>query len=103
MSGLGVDPRRRLGRQCEPEALQQDLLIAVRLGMARQDNVAAIGGREVQVDHLHGLDFSKTALGVRPGVRARRRCLRVTCRQKAMKATKMWASMPIPKVLENFP
>ncbi len=42
-------------------------MIAVRLGMARQDNVAAIGGREVHVDHLHGLEFSKTALGVRPG------------------------------------
>ncbi len=59
MSGLGGDPRRRLGRQGEPEALQQDLLIAVRLGIARQHDLAPVGGREVHVDHLHGLEFFK--------------------------------------------
>ncbi len=54
---LGGDPGRRLGRQGELEALQQDLLVAVGLGIARQDDVAPVGGRQVDVDHLHGLEF----------------------------------------------
>lgn len=58
MSGLGGDPRRRrLGRQSEPEALQQDLLILVRLGIAWQHDLAPVGGRQLDVDHLHGLEL----------------------------------------------
>src|SRR5258707_1574366 len=46
------DARRRLGRQIELELLHQQLLFGVEFGVAAQDQRAAIGGREVDVEHL---------------------------------------------------
>ncbi len=48
------DSRRRLRRQGEAELLEQDFLVGVGLGVAAQDQGAAVGGREVHVEHLHG-------------------------------------------------
>ena len=48
------DARWRLGRQVELELLHQNLLIGVEFGVAAQDQRAAIGGGEVNVEHLDG-------------------------------------------------
>ena len=55
--GGGGDTGWRLGRQGQLEPLQQEQLVAVRLGIARQDEMAAVGGRQIHVDHLHGAEF----------------------------------------------
>ncbi len=57
--GVGSDPGRRLGRESELQLLQENLLIGFRLGIAWQDDVAAVGGGEMDIDHLHGLEFFK--------------------------------------------
>jgi hypothetical protein len=48
------DARWRLGRQVELELLHQELLVDVQFGVAGQDQLAAIGGREVDIEHLDG-------------------------------------------------
>src|SRR6266849_9257215 len=50
----GGDARRRLGRQIELELGHQELLFGVEFSVAAQDQHAAIGGREVDVEHLDG-------------------------------------------------
>ena len=65
---VGGDAWRRLGRQAELQLLQEDLLIMVRLGIARQHDMAAVRGGQVDVDHLHGLELFQD----RPGSEARR-------------------------------
>lgn len=51
------EPRCWLVRQGELELLQDDLLVLVQLGVARQDDLAAVGGRQVDIDHLNGGHF----------------------------------------------
>jgi len=46
------DAWRRLGRQIELELLRQKLLFGIEFGVAAQDQCTAIGGREVDVEHL---------------------------------------------------
>ena len=48
------DPRRGLLRQGHAELVQQKLELLVRSGMARQDEVPAVGGRQVDIHHLDG-------------------------------------------------
>jgi hypothetical protein len=48
------DARGRLGRQIELELLHEEFLISVQFGVAAQNQRAAIGGREVHVEHLDG-------------------------------------------------
>src|SRR5229473_4728232 len=48
------DARWRLGRQIELESLHEKLLVGVQFSVAAQDQCAAIGGREVDVEHLDG-------------------------------------------------
>src|SRR5882672_2734317 len=48
------DARGWLGRQVELESFHQKLLVCVQFGVAAQDQRAAIGGREVDVEHLDG-------------------------------------------------
>ena len=48
----GGDSRRRLGRQGEAKPFQQESLVRVGFGVATQDQGAAIGGREVDIEHL---------------------------------------------------
>ena len=50
----GGDARRRLGRQIELELLHEELLFGVQFSVAAQDQCTAIGGREVDVEHLDG-------------------------------------------------
>ncbi len=51
------ESRGWLGRQGEFEPLQDDLLIDLRLGIARQDDFAAVGGRQVDIDHADRRHF----------------------------------------------
>ena len=48
------DARWGLGRQIKLELLDQKLLVGVQFGVAAEDQGAAIGGREVDVEHLDG-------------------------------------------------
>ena len=50
----GRNPGRRLFRQFQVELVQEELVIRVRLGMARQDQPPTIGGRQMNIDHLEG-------------------------------------------------
>ena len=50
----GSDPWRGLRGQVEVELRYQELLVGVQFGVAAQDQRAAIGGREVDVEHLDG-------------------------------------------------
>ena len=43
-----------MGRQIELELVHQELLFGVQFRVAAQDQHAAIGGREVDVEHLDG-------------------------------------------------
>src|ERR1700686_2328959 len=70
-----------LRRQFEVELLEQDLLFGVELGIAAQDQGAAIGCREVHVEHLHGSELVEHG----PGSEAR--CQRAQSRaQRDVKA-----------------
>ena len=48
----GADPWRGLLRQGHAELVQQKFVLLVRSGVARQDEVPAIGGRQVDIHHL---------------------------------------------------
>ena len=50
----GGDFRRCLGRQSEVESLEQQLQFGLGLGVAREDQLAPIGGGHVYIDHLDG-------------------------------------------------
>jgi hypothetical protein len=60
MGGLRLgDPGRRLWRQAELELLQEELVILLRLGVAGEDERAAVRGGEVNVQHLDGGELLK--------------------------------------------
>jgi hypothetical protein len=46
------DAWRRLGRQLEPELVEEDLVIGVGLGVAGEDQGPAVSGGEVDIEHL---------------------------------------------------
>jgi hypothetical protein len=46
------DSRRGLGRQGEAEAPEKEFLVGVWLGVSAQDQGSAVGGWEVDVEHL---------------------------------------------------
>src|SRR5215471_18755351 len=48
------DARWRLGRQIKFQVLHEKLLVGVQFGVAAQDQRAAVGGWEVDVEHLDG-------------------------------------------------
>ncbi len=48
------DFRLRLGGQDEFELVEQERELGFRLGVAGQQQFAAVGRRDMQVDHLHG-------------------------------------------------
>ena len=50
----GSDARRGLRGQGEAELVYEQLLIGIELGVAAQNQDTAVGGREVDVEHLHG-------------------------------------------------
>ena len=52
--GLRGDPGRWLLGQFQLERMQQQLLVLGRMGIAREHQMSAIGGRQVDVDQLYG-------------------------------------------------
>jgi hypothetical protein len=67
----GGDSRGRLGRQGEAKSFQQESLVGVGFGVATQDQGAAIGGREVDIEHLDAGEL------VEHGTRGETRCQRL--------------------------
>jgi hypothetical protein len=71
----------RLGRQGETKPFQQESLVPVGFGVATQDQGAAIGGREVDIEHLDPGELASTAREVRPGANGLSCARKVMCRQ----------------------
>ena len=63
----GGDCRRRLGRERELQAVEQESELGLGLGVAGQADLAAVGGRDVDVDHLHGGELLEGAARGEPG------------------------------------
>ena len=68
----GGEAWRGLCRQLQIELVQQQSVLPVRPGMARQDEMPAIGGWQMHIDHLEGGERLQDgaqgqAGGVRPG------------------------------------
>ena len=60
----GGDFRRRVRGQSELELVDQQLQLGFGLGVAGQDDLAFIGCRQMDVDHLDGGElFQRTARG----------------------------------------
>ena len=63
----GGDFRRRLGRQLQPELMDQQLEFALGLGISGQHQFPPVGRRQMDVDHLHGGEFLQRAARGQPG------------------------------------
>ena len=57
----GGDFWRRLGGKDELQALEQELQIGLGLCVALEAQFAAVGGRNVHIDHLHSGEFLQCA------------------------------------------
>ena len=53
----GGDPRWRLRGQLQIQPVEQQSLVGLGLGVTTQDEGAAVGGRQVHIDHLDGGEF----------------------------------------------
>ena len=60
------DPWRRLRRQAKLELLQQELVILLGLSVAGEDERAPVRRREVNVQHLDGVELLKHGAGRQP-------------------------------------
>ena len=63
----GGDFGRWLSRQFELQPLQQQLEFGLRFGVTGQQDRSTIGGRDFDVDHLHGGELLKHAARGQPG------------------------------------
>ena len=57
----GGDFRGRLGRQGEPQFIEQQLQLGLGLRVAREGELAAIGSGYEYIDHLYGRELLKHA------------------------------------------
>ena len=74
-AGAGGDFRGRLGGQLQFELVEQQAQLGFGLGVAGEQQLAAVGGRHVHVDHLHGGELLQHAARRQPrrqGVQAPR-------------------------------
>ena len=65
--GGGGDFGRRLRRQLQLELLDQQLEFRLGLGVAGQQQLASISGRQMDIDHLDGGEFLQCAARGQPG------------------------------------
>ena len=63
----GGDFGWRLGGQLQFQLLQQEAELGFGLGIAGEQQLAAVGGRQVHVDHLHGGELLEHAARRQPG------------------------------------
>ena len=59
--GGGGDFGRRLRRQLQLELLDQQLEFRLGLGVTGQQQLAPVGRRQMDIDHLHGGEFRQCA------------------------------------------
>jgi hypothetical protein len=65
--GGGGDPRWWLWRQRQAQLIEQDFLLRLGLGVATEDEVASIGGRQMHIDHLDGGEVLQRRAGRESG------------------------------------
>ena len=63
----GFQPGRRLVGQIQVQLVQEQFNVFFGLGVAGQDQVASIGGRQMDVDHLYGLELFEDGAGRQAG------------------------------------
>ena len=57
----GGDFGRRLSRQGELHAIEEQAQFGLGLGVAGENDLTSVGGRQMHVDHLHGGEFGEGA------------------------------------------
>ena len=62
LRGGGGNPWLGLRGQFEVELADEDFLVCVEFGIAAEDEGAAVGGREVNVEHLDGCELVQHGL-----------------------------------------
>ena len=60
---MGGDPRWWLGRQIELELMDQEPEFRLRLSVTSEQQLAPIGGRQTNVDHLNGGELLESTAG----------------------------------------
>ena len=61
------DPGRRLRRQSELQPVDQELQLGFWMGVTGEQNLASVGGRQMDIDHLNGSELFKRAARGQPG------------------------------------
>jgi len=67
--------------QLQFQLLQQEAELGFGLGIVGEHQLAAIGGWQVRVDHLHGGELLEHTAWRQPGRQRMQRRASVTCRQ----------------------
>ena len=60
----------RLGRQGQVHAVEQQAKLGLGFGVAREDDLTPVGGRQMDIDHLHGGELCQRAAGGEAGSEA---------------------------------
>ena len=63
----GGDFRWWLGGKLQFQLIQQEAELGFGLGIAGEQQLAAVGGRQVDIDHLHGGELFQHAARCQPG------------------------------------
>ena len=66
VDGGGGDPGRRLRWQAKLEAVDHELQLGFWMGVASEQDLAPIGGRQMDIDHLDGGELVERAAGGQP-------------------------------------
>ena len=65
--GSRGDSGRRLGWQAELEPVDEKLQFGLRVGVAGQQDLSPVGGRQMDIDHLDGGELFERAASGQPG------------------------------------
>jgi hypothetical protein len=63
----GGDPGRRLRWQAELQLVDQELEFGLGMGVAGEPDLATVGGRQMNIDHLNGGELFERAARSEPG------------------------------------
>src|SRR6266571_1868814 len=67
VDGCCGNPWRRLWWQAELQPVDQELEFGFGMGIAREPDLAAVGGRQMHIDHLDGGELVERAARGQPG------------------------------------